>query len=262
MSTDPDVVVWQLDGRPHGGIDYGTRLAELLGDAGLVVDVVAVEKHAPRGRELRAPIHVVSGGTTLATSEAAWLGAARAALLDPLARARAGQALVIGVCLGAQLIAEQLLGPGATGPSPRGLHIGLDPVHARGPGWRSYDAVPHFHYYEIHAAAVRACSTARSVLVGDHSEMEGITIGDHVLALQFHPELDVSDLRRMIADNADLLSRFGLSQEELLRDLGERAEAWSPAVSHDLLVTPVQNFLSDGRGVAGQPRDGVQPRGR
>jgi GMP synthase-like glutamine amidotransferase len=250
VSADPDVVVWQLDGRPHEGIDYGTRLAELLGDTGLAVDVVAADQRVPDDRELRAPVHVVSGGTTLATSEAAWLGATRAALIDPLARARAGQALVIGVCLGAQLVAEQLLGPGATGPSPRGLHMGLHPVHAREPGWRSYDAVPHFHYYEIRPDAVRAGPTARNVLQGDHSEMAGITIGDHVLALQFHPELDVSDLERMIHHNADLLSRFGLSKRRLLQDLHERAGAWSPAVPHDLLVTPVQNFLSDGRGVA------------
>lgn len=250
MTSVPTAVVWQLDGRPHEGLDYGTRLRDLLQEAGLDVSVVALDRRAPSAQEISAPVHVLSGGTTLATSTEPWMTAARASLLGPLERARDGEALVLGICLGAQLIAEQLLGAGATGPSPAGLHMGLDAVHGHEPPWPSYAAVPDFHYYEVFPDAVRASRTARLVLRGEHSEVEGFTVGQHVLAVQFHPELTVDDLERMVHHNRSLLRDFGLVPAQLLQRMEERAGGWTSAAAQDLLVRPVLRFVADGSGIS------------
>ncbi|MDP5184763.1 hypothetical protein QOZ88_19180 [Blastococcus sp. BMG 814] len=246
--TAPEVVVWTLDGRPHEGIDYGTRLVERLAEAGLRVEQVVQDERPPTDAELAAPVHVLSGGTTLATSGVPWLTAVRAALERPLRLAAQGDALVIGVCLGSQLLAERLFGPGATAPSLNGLEVGLGRVFSSSPGWMSYAAVPQFHYYEILAESVARHPDAEVVLTGDHSAVQAFTVGGHVLAMQFHPELTVDDVDRLIDHNAGLLEEFELRPGDVRGRVRQRAADWSPAPAQDLIVTPVRRFLADGGG--------------
>lgn len=251
--TAPEALIWALDGRPHDGIDYGTRLLERLEAAGVRVVRVDLEQRPPTPEELSAPVHVLSGGTTVATEDVTWLMAGRRALGEPLSRAMSGSSLVLGVCLGSQLLAEGLLGSGATAPSPKGLEIGLEALRSSHSNWSSYDAVPQFHYYEVQPEALRRRPDAELVLTGAHSLVQGFTVGEHVLGVQGHPELTVDDVERLVHHNADLLHRFGLSPRSVIARVLERSSMWSSDAADELVILPVTHFLATGRGPGTKP---------
>lgn len=251
--TAPEALIWVLDGRPHGGIDYGTRLVERLGAAGVRVARVDLEQRHPTPTELSSPVHVLSGGTTVATEDVAWLRAGRRAMEEPLGRALGGSSLMLGVCLGSQLLAERLLGSGATAPSPKGLNIGLEALESSHTNWSSQNAVPQFHYYEVKPEAIGRRPDAELVLTGAHSLVQGFTVGEHVLGVQGHPEFTVDDVKRLVRHNTDLLTRFALCPDTVNARVLERSSMWSSQAAEDLIVAPVTRFLATGRGPGSRP---------
>lgn len=120
----------------------------------------------------------------------------------------------LGVCLGAQLIAAAL---GARVHAGETFELGYLPVTLTREGRTSALAPLHetprvlqWHgdTYELPRGATRLASSA---LYGE----QAFAIGERVLAIQFHPEVDAAMLETWIANGEDEIARAGISAETL-----------------------------------------------
>jgi GMP synthase-like glutamine amidotransferase len=263
----PEVVVWEADGSPFGGLGYGHAVVARLAEAGIVATTVPLTRRPPSPEEQAAPVHVLSGGTTPATSSQPWVRAARRALHPVLMRALAGEATVIGICFGAQLVVATLAGPGAVGPNPRGLEAGLVVVHPPGclpgrPGRRLRPPAPaspggpgsggalamatvvaQIHFHHIDPAAVTALG-GEVVLSNDHTTVQAFTLGPTIVGLQFHPELDPPATRSTIEAHRGLLQAHGLVPADVLATVDRLGVAWGAEPFDRYIVRPARGPLA------------------
>jgi GMP synthase-like glutamine amidotransferase len=113
---------------------------------------------------------------------------------------------VFGICFGAQLLAHTLGGTVARAPEPEIGWFDVDsavPAVAGGGAWFQW----HADRFTVPPAAVRLGSSPRAE--------QAFRIG-RTLALQFHPEVDVSIVTRWCTDGAGELARNGLDAENIL----------------------------------------------
>lgn len=210
----PDVAVWRMPGDLVEGLDYATRLRERLAACGWTVEVVDVSCQDAEGRLRDHDRHVLTGGelpvVPLSDEMERILGLAR--------RMSGPESIMVGICLGAQILAAMLAGNHAVRPSSNGLEVGLRPVRPRG---GTPIVVPQFHYHEIDPEPLKHRGL-RVLASNDHSAVQAFSDDHGVLALQFHPELDVDDLRQVIRSRSELLNRFGLDPAALTERLIER----------------------------------------
>jgi GMP synthase-like glutamine amidotransferase len=153
-----------------------------------------------------------------------WLPAEKAILRDLL-----GQDVpVLGVCLGAQLLAEAAGGPVRRAARPEiGWHVvdvteegATDPV--LGPLAPRFEAF-QWHSYEF-GLPPGATALARSDVC-----LQGYRIGDRAWGIQFHAEVSSADARAWIDDyesDGDAV-RIGLDPEALRRETDVRIAAWN-----------------------------------
>jgi GMP synthase-like glutamine amidotransferase len=265
MGWPPQVVVWEADGSPGSGRGYGHAVTTRLSAVGIASTIVPLTRRAPSPEEQAAPIHVLSGGTTAATSNRLWVRSARRALEPVLLRALAGEAVVTGICFGAQLIAATLAGPDAVGPNPRGMEAGLVLVHAPGslpgmPGRRWWPSplvptagsgagrtaatvVSQIHYHHIDRSAVTALG-GQVVLSNDHTAVQAFTIGPTITGVQFHPELDPPATRATIEAHRDLLRRHGMTPADVMPSIDRLGAAWRPDAFDRFITHPVRTSLT------------------
>ncbi|HEY4060309.1 MAG TPA: type 1 glutamine amidotransferase [Puia sp.] len=139
---------------------------------------------------------VIMGGTMSVHDEAEfpWLRAEK----ELIATAIRQKKKVLGICMGAQLIAE--VSGGRVYSSPH-KEIGFAPVRwtaaagQRFPGLKAADARPVFHWhgetFDLPPGAVLLASTPAC-------KNQAFLLGDHVLAVQFHPEVTAGIVRDMV----------------------------------------------------------------
>jgi GMP synthase (glutamine-hydrolysing) len=143
---------------------------------------------------------------------------------------------VLGLCLGAQLMARSLGGR----VYPLGhREIGWAPLTATAAGGRHalrhlLDPelpVLHFHgeTFDLPAGAELLASTPSC-------ENQAFSLGSHALGLQFHPEVTAEQLESWWVGNTGELSAAGLSVPRL------RAESYAHAPR---LLEPLQSFLDE-----------------
>lgn len=123
---------------------------------------------------------------------------------------------VIGVCLGAQLIAHALGGTVEPMPTPEvGFEtVSINPVGQVDPilAGIAWDA-PQFH---IHAHHVTALPSGATVLASSAAcENQAFTVGLRTFAFQFHFECDHPMIDAFFEQGRDLFSRAGLSRAQL-----------------------------------------------
>lgn len=106
---------------------------------------------------------------------------------------------VLGICLGAQLLADAL--GGAVQPN-RGREVGWQPVKLTAAGQQSplrhLQNIPVFHWhsdaFDVPPGAVALAHTAAC-------PCQAFALDKHVLALQFHPEVSAANLERWYIGN-------------------------------------------------------------
>ena len=139
-----------------------------------------------------------------------WLGAEKAFIAEAIAREK----VVLGICLGAQLIASARGARVHRNPQPE---IGWFPVERTGrQGARALPArADVFHWHgETFDLPEGALGIARS----DACENQAFVIGDRVVGFQFHLETTAEAARAMIAACGSELvpGRFIQTEEEIL----------------------------------------------
>ena len=142
-----------------------------------------------------------------------WLGVERAALSARLAAERP----TLGVCLGAQLLAEALGADVAPGPAPE---IGWSPLQLSAAGRASplavLDGLPVLHWHGDCFALPDGATSLASTPLCPH---QAFARGDHALALQFHAEVDPARFEHWLVGNAGQLANLGLHPDTLRRDM-------------------------------------------
>lgn len=197
----PDVVIWQADGEPLPGEGYGGRLGAAFQRLGCTVAVVEYRRRRLSDRLLSAPVHVLSGGETSAFSQDRATIRARAQLAELAQRAWADEATVIGICLGAQLLARAIAPEVPRSTPERGMEAGWQQVEEAD---RRREQVAELHYEQIHPAF----ETVDGVTVthrNDHSPVQAFRWGG-AIGMQFHPEWSPTDLRVVLRRHRRLLA--------------------------------------------------------
>uniref|UniRef100_UPI00372D4B2F glutamine amidotransferase n=1 Tax=Xanthobacter albus TaxID=3119929 RepID=UPI00372D4B2F len=146
------------------------------------------------------------------------------------ARLAAGRP-TLGICLGAQQIAKALgaevgpMGHKEIGFGP----LTLNPAGRTGP-LRHLEGIPVLHW---HGDAFRIPDGAENLASTPLCPTQGFSLGRHVLALQFHPEVDVAaGIERWLTGHAAELAAAGIDPRVLrvraaqigpdLREAGQR----------------------------------------
>ena len=206
----------------HADYDGPAFLPEWSAGTGHVLTQVLV----PAGEPLPAPEDfdalIVMGGPMSLGQEAAhpWIGMERRLVEQTMAADKP----VLGICLGAQLMAQVLGAQVAPGPHPE---IGWFPVQTTQETRNSWldGALPErfrsfFWHEETFSIPAGAIHIARSPAYDN----QGFVFGRH-LALQFHLEVTPEWAARLVArDAAQLVEHpFIQSADDILSEAGERA---------------------------------------
>lgn len=230
--VNTQVTIWEADGAPWPGVGYGSEIARRLRTAGWSVRTVPLQQRRPDDDELAAPFHVLSGGSTPATTTRGWVGETRRRLQAVLERGVAGSATVVGICFGAQLLAVSLAGPRAVRPARRGMEVGLHRVRCTSSA--SEHVVSEFHHHEVRPAAMRDIG-ATVTFENDHTQVQGFCVGTNVVGFQFHPELDPRRTASTIRANRELIRSVGSCPDTALRTVRDQRGDWQ-SMSFDRLV--------------------------
>ena len=158
-----------------------------------------------------------------------WLPAVHAFIREAVAAERP----VFGSCFGHQLLATTF--GGRVGPNPSGRFVvGVEEVHALPDG----GPLGSYRILQSHGECVRVLPPgARWHATSRTAEFECFSIGEHVLAVQGHPELSVPEVRDRIVATREADGR-------LLPDEARRARA-TLATGHDgpQLLATISGFL-------------------
>ncbi|MDG4774899.1 hypothetical protein O7629_31785 [Solwaraspora sp. WMMD792] len=137
--------------------------------------------------------------------------------------ARQGGPVVLGVCLGAQMIVESMCPGGIRGA--KRIEVGLAEIE-----WSLEEngslVAPAFHYEEIDSSTITD-SGGEVVATNAHSPVQGFRFGGRVWGLQFHPELDPTDVRRLVHYHKRTITTYGGDIALALRSVDQLESRWS-----------------------------------
>ncbi|HET9143569.1 type 1 glutamine amidotransferase [Actinophytocola sp.] len=197
-----DVLICVADGVIHDGLDYADRIGERLAAAGLTsarCDLTSLPAELPRPDRA----YVFTGGETSVHSDAGWMRSAIGMTRRLVADREGTQPGIIGICLGAQIIAEALHPDSITASSA--IEVGLTPVTR--PDNHTEQVVPSFHYQAI-APEISSVAGVRIEWRNEHSAVQAFSYRDHVFGCQFHPELTATDVHELIDFHTDVIKRW------------------------------------------------------
>jgi GMP synthase-like glutamine amidotransferase len=185
-----EAVVWEGSGEAWPGTSWGEPVARRLRLLGRRVTVVPWGDPGGLHRGRPDVLHVFGGGMEPVDSGSAAMSDRLAALADALDVAASGEATVLGICLGAQMIAAVSCGL-LPAPVTGGGEAGLTTVRGHGP--RDL-VVATAHVAEVPAEFL-ARPGVRHLWSSDVTTVQGFALGPRVVGVQFHPELSAREGR-------------------------------------------------------------------
>jgi GMP synthase-like glutamine amidotransferase len=215
-----DVLIYVADGVIYDGLDYADRIAERMTEAGLTSARCSLTSPSAQP-PLPDRAYVFTGGETSVHSDAAWMRSAIDTTRYLVANAEGARYTVIGICLGAQIIAEALRPDSITASST--IEIGLTRVTK--PDDRHAElVVPSFHYQAI-SPEISSVAGVRIEWRNEHSAVQAFSYGDRVFGCQFHPELTSTDVHRLIDFQRDVITRWHGDVDAARKSVGQHAAA-------------------------------------
>lgn len=208
------------------------RLGQWLAEAGVRVELCRPYAGDAVPERVRQAGLVVLGGHMGAYDDgvAPWLPASRALL----ARCVGERVPVLGVCLGAQLLAVACGGRVEVGPG--GIEAGVVDVQWRPAaagdalfGGRTRTAGPSMHLDAVVELPPGAVWLGRTQAYPH----QAFRVGEAAWGVQFHPEVSVATYAVWAANHADDWVRWGLSGAEVVAQL-ERRDAEVAAAGREL----------------------------
>ncbi len=134
---------------------------------------------------------------------------------------------VLGICLGSQLLAAAL--GGAAIPGGSGLEPGYIEVFDAGSGHPLSPALTG-NYFSFHADSFVPPPGA-TVLVRTDRYLQAWILGT-ALAIQFHPEISVAGVRRIVAAERPALARAGIDGADLVAEAELEQEGAAERCAH------------------------------
>ena len=127
----------------------------------------------------------------------------------------------VGICFGHQMIAEALGGTCSLSNNGWGIGVKKAVIHKK-PPWIN----PKLDSYNLlvsHRDQIEALPPGGVVIAGnDHCPYSMITVGDHFLGIQGHPEFTHPFLKDLMQSRLDLMGREAVSQAE--KTLGRKTD--------------------------------------
>jgi GMP synthase-like glutamine amidotransferase len=188
-----EAVVWEGSGTAWAGVSWGTPVERRLRLLGWQVTSVPWGDHGIAHRGRPGVLHVFSGGMEPVASGSAAMADRLAAVEQALATARVDECSVVGICLGAQMIAAVSAGF-APRPVTGGGEAGLTLVRGHG---RPDLVVPTAHVAEVPEEFLDVPGV-RHLWSNGVTAVQGFALGDRVAGVQFHPELAADEARRAV----------------------------------------------------------------
>ena len=216
----------------HFEIDGRDELADWLTEAGLELEVLRLHAGDPVPAALPdGDVLVVMGGPQAAYDDSVPWHAAELALIR---QAVGAGAPVLGVCLGAQLLARATGGrvERAARAEAGAALVAKRDAAATDPVFRDVPFTPdvvQYHGDEVVALPPGAVLLAAGVT----TEVQAFRVGRRGYGLQFHVEAGVETVARWTRDDPELLARAGTDAATVLAGVAathdDLVEVWRPA---------------------------------
>ncbi|MDJ0534544.1 MAG: type 1 glutamine amidotransferase [Xenococcaceae cyanobacterium MO_207.B15] len=218
--------------------------AEFFEQADIAVDIVELEKGDPFPESLEdySALWVMGGSMNVADeNEYSWLREEKQLIREA---ARDLKLPYMGICLGAQLLADALGGTVAPMTKPE---VGLLPIHLREVG-RNHPLTAglseSFKVLQWHGQEITQLPQNTTILASsDHCQVQAYAFGDRAFGLQFHSEVTdvtVEDWSKIPSYRADLEVTLGQTGCE---DLKQAVDARLPIMNREARIL-WQNFLN------------------
>ena len=176
--------------------DTDAHFLQLLREPGQQWDVFDVEHGAFPERLDAYQGLVITGSPANAYDHDPWI----VRLVETAGAAHRQGIPLLGICFGHQVVARAL--GGAVGPNPAGWDLGIAELTptAAGRRWAPLAAAPQpLRILETHSDVVtRLPPGAVCLAASPRTEVEIFTVGERVLCLQGHPEMDVPMVRELL----------------------------------------------------------------
>jgi len=217
---DKDLIILEADGfidEVHG---YGYPIKKALEKSDLSSTIVSLTDNASNLSEFTGKPMIISGGMTEVTANVSWIIEAKNQISDILQNNRDAKnestTPLLGICFGAQLIAEAY-SPGSVkyldDPEIGVSRIRLEEKHPLFDGFPSEFDAYAFHYNQIKAKNLDVISSQQHM---GYSFVQAFEVsGSYAYGVQFHPELTLNAMKRLLRTYRSLISGLGHDVDQI-----------------------------------------------
>jgi len=223
---DTDIIILEADGKVDSNHGYGFLLHKRLQEFDINSYLFSLPQNANQLEQLPPKPLIISGGATEVTANIDWVVRSRdfiyKKLQDNINAESVNRIPILGICFGAQLIAESFSKGSVTvsevpeiGVTSVKLETSSHPLF-KGYKHQYFDAYT-FHYNQIGLKDIVALS-----IDSDHTKdfAEAFEIqGSSCFGLQFHPEFKYDEFVTLMETNKEVISEIGRNSDSIIKNI-------------------------------------------